>query len=115
MCNFIIWEVDDFMIVSFQNLTNLFLLVFLLGFTGFFEARRHLISLILCAEILVFGSNLGFIGIGYFYFDITGQIGAFLVSSVAACEVAVLLAIVIVLRRLCESISVSSLTRLKYC
>lgn len=81
-------------------------LLFTLGMVGFL-ARRNLIVMFLCAELMLQGVSVTLVGFGGFHGTWSGQIFAIFSLALAAAEAAVALALFVVLFRRDESLDVS--------
>jgi len=71
-------------------------MLFALGAIGFLS-RRNLILMFLCAEMMLQGVSLSLVAFGRFHNDWGGQVLVLLVITVAACEAAIALALIMVL------------------
>lgn len=76
------------------------LLLFLYGFLGTFVIKRNLILILVCIELILISVQLNFIIYSYNFDDFLGQIFILFILMVAAAEVAIGLAFVIVYYRL---------------
>ena len=88
-------------------------ILFAIGTAGVF-LRRNVITILLSVEIMLNAVNLTFVAVGRYMGTVEGQIIVFFVMTVAACEAAVGLAIVIQLFRQRESLSPDAFTSLKW-
>jgi NADH-quinone oxidoreductase subunit K len=70
--------------------------LFSLGLVGFL-VRRNMIVMFLCAEMMLQGVSLSLVGWGRFHNDWGGQILIVFIITVAACEAAIALALVLML------------------
>jgi NADH-quinone oxidoreductase subunit K len=66
-----------------------------LGMLGFL-ARRNLIIMFLSAEMMLQGTALTLVGFGRYHGNWTGQVFTIVILTVAACEAAVALALILV-------------------
>ncbi|HEV8198604.1 MAG TPA: NADH-quinone oxidoreductase subunit NuoK [Candidatus Polarisedimenticolia bacterium] len=73
-------------------------LLFTIGCIGVL-VRRNIIVMLMCIELMLNAVNLTFIAFSYELQSMTGQVFALFVITVAACEAAVGLAIVLALYR----------------
>jgi NADH-quinone oxidoreductase subunit K len=87
--------------------------LFSIGTAGVF-LRRNVITILLSIEIMLNAVNLTFVAVGRQLGSVEGQIIVFFVMTVAACEAAVGLAIVIQLFRQRETLSPDAFTSLKW-
>ena len=95
--------------MTFNVLTNYLTLgaaLFALGMIGFL-ARRNLIVMFLSAEMMLQGVALTLVGFGRYHGNWTGQVFTILILTVAACEAAIALALVLVLFKKRSSLDVS--------
>lgn len=74
------------------------IVVFMLGFIGILT-RRNLIMTLISIELMLNAVNLVFVGASRLHQNVDGQIMVLFVITVAACEAAVGLAMVIALYR----------------
>ncbi len=72
--------------------------LFGLGLVGFLT-RRNLITLFLCAELMLQGVVLNFLAFGRMHGSLNGQVFGLFVITVAACEAGLALALFLVLYR----------------
>jgi NADH:ubiquinone oxidoreductase subunit K len=77
-------------------------------------ARRNAIMVLMAIELMLNAVNVNLIGFSAYLKDITGQIFALFIIAVAAAEVGIGLAIVILLFRNRESINVDEVNLLKW-
>jgi NADH-quinone oxidoreductase subunit K len=95
--------------MSFQVLTNYLILgaaLMALGMIGFL-ARRNLIVMFLSAEMMLQGVALSLVGFGRYHGNWTGQVLTIVILTVAACEAAIALALVLVLFKRRSSLDIS--------
>ena len=72
--------------------------LFGLGLVGFLT-RRNLITLFLCAELMLQGVVLNFLAFGRMHGSLNGQVFGLFIITVAACEAGLALALFLVLYR----------------
>lgn len=84
--------------VSASYYVALAMILFMIGVVGVLF-RRNLIMVLMSVEIMLNAVNLCFIAVGHELNSLDGQIMVFFVMTVAACEAAVGLAMVIALYR----------------
>jgi len=87
-------------------------ILFVIGLVGVIR-RKNLLMLFFSTEILLNAVNIGFVAIGNFYEDMTGQMFAFFIIAVAASEVAVGLGLLVVWYKREGSIDLDTLQRMK--
>ena len=76
--------------------------------------RRNSLVVFLCIELMLNAANLAFVSFARLHGNIDGQVTAFFVLVVAACEVVVGLAIIVQIFRTRRSASVDDASLLKY-
>src|SRR5436309_12348350 len=81
-------------------------ILFALGMVGFL-ARRNLIIMFLSAEMMLQGVALNLVAFARFRGNLQGQVFTLFILTVAACEAAVALALILVLYRKKRSLDVS--------
>ncbi|HIP47157.1 MAG TPA: NADH-quinone oxidoreductase subunit NuoK [Campylobacterales bacterium] len=87
-------------------------ILFVIGLVGVMR-RKNLLMLFFATEILLNAVNIGFVAIGKFYADLTGQMFAFFIIAVAASEVAVGLGLLVLWYKKEGSIDLDTLQRMK--
>jgi NADH-quinone oxidoreductase subunit K len=70
--------------------------LFVLGAVGFLT-RRNLIVMFLCAELMLQGVALNLVGFGAYHGSLQGQSFTIFILTVAACEAAIALALILTL------------------
>jgi NADH-quinone oxidoreductase subunit K len=79
-----------------QNYLVVGALLFGIGLVGFFS-RRNMIVMFLCAEMMLQGVSLSLVAWGRYHDDWGGQMLVIFILTVAACEAAIALAVVLTL------------------
>ncbi len=87
--------------------------LFLIGSLGVLM-RRNAIIILLSIELMLNAVNVTFVGFSRHLADMTGQVFAIFVITVAACEAAVGLAILIALNRDRTMVNVDEINLLKW-
>jgi len=87
--------------------------LFSLGVIGLFLNRKNVISILMCIELMLLAVNINFVAFSHHLNDLGGQIFVFFVLTVAACEVAVGLAILVSFYRLRRSIEIEDINTLQ--
>ena len=88
-------------------------LVFSIGVVGI-TTSRNVLKILLSLELLLAASNLAFVAFSRFNGDYTGQLIVFFVILVAAAEVAVGLAIIVLMYRQFSTIQADELKDMKW-
>src|SRR5215469_12539032 len=81
-------------------------ILFAFGMVGFL-ARRNLIVMFLSAEMMLQGVALNLVAFARFHGNLQGQVFTLFILTVAACEAAVALALILMLYRRARSLDVS--------
>lgn len=84
------------------------ILMFAIGLIGIIK-RQNLIMLFVSSEILLNGANLALVTAGVMHNNIEGQVFALFIMGVAACEVAVGIALCVLWYRKTGTLEISSL------
>ena len=87
--------------------------VFTLGIFGIFLNRKNVIIILMSVELILLAVNINLVAFSVFLHDLTGQIFAMLVLTVAAAEAAIGLAIIVVYFRNRGSIAVEDINLMK--
>jgi NADH-quinone oxidoreductase subunit K len=88
-------------------------ILFTLGVFGIFLNRKNVIVILMSVELMLLAVNINFVAFSAFLGDLTGQIFALLILTVAAAEAAIGLAIVVVYFRNRGSIAVDDINMMK--
>ena len=87
--------------------------LFTLGVFGIFLNRKNVIVILMSVELILLAVNINFVAFATHLGDITGQVFALLVLTVAAAEAAIGLAILVVFYRNRGSIAVEDVNVMK--
>ena len=74
-------------------------ILFVIGVLGIFLNRRNVILMLMCIELLLLAVNINLVAFSAFLGDLTGQVFAMFVLTVAAAEAAIGLAIMVIFFR----------------
>lgn len=96
---------SEFLIVS--------AILFLIGVTGIFLNKKNIIALLLSIELMLLAVNLNFVTFSNHLGDLAGQIFVLFILTVAAAEVSIGLAILVIFFRRSSSIEVDVASKLK--
>ena len=96
-----------------ENFVILAAILFAIGAVGVMVRRNALVAF-LCVELMLNAANLALITFSHANGDLHGQVGAFFVMVVAAGEVVIGLAIIMIIFRTRRSASVDDQNQLKY-
>ena len=98
--------------IGLEHYLILAALVFMIGLLGMVLNRNNLISLLMCAELMLIAININLVAFSYFTKSMIGQVWVFFILAVAAAEAAIGLAIFIVLYRQHATIQTESFHQL---
>jgi NADH-quinone oxidoreductase subunit K len=88
-------------------------LLFTLGIFGIFLNRRNVIIILMSVELMLLSVNINFVAFSSFLGDLTGQVFAMFVLTVAAAEAAIGLAILVVYFRNRGTIAVEDINLMR--
>ncbi|MFC7477367.1 NADH-quinone oxidoreductase subunit NuoK [Dankookia sp. GCM10030260] len=88
-------------------------ILLVLGVFGIFLNRKNVIVILMSVELILLAVNLNFVAFSAWLDDLTGQVFAMFVLTVAAAEAAIGLAIVVIYFRNRGSIEVEDISTLK--
>jgi len=88
-------------------------ILFTLGVFGIFMNRKNVIIILMSIELILLAVNLNLVAFSAFLGNITGQIFALMVLTVAAAEAAIGLAILVVYFRNRGTIAVEDINMMK--
>jgi len=86
-------------------------ILFVLGAVGFL-VRRNAILIFMSVELMLNAANLAFVAFARYFNQLEGQVLVFFVLTVAAAEVAIGLALIVVIFRTKHSIDVDQVSTL---
>ena len=87
--------------------------LFTIGIFGIFLNRKNVIIILMSIELILLSVNINLVAFSAFLGDMTGQVFALLVLTVAAAEAAIGLAILVVYFRNRGTIAVEDVNQLK--
>ncbi len=88
-------------------------ILFGIGIAGVLT-RRNVLVIFMSVELMLNSANLAFATFAYAYWSVTGHVFVFMVMVVAACEVAVGLAIILSIFRNRDTVNVDELNLMKW-
>ncbi len=101
------------MAVGLTNYLIVAAMLFTLGVAGIILNRKNIIVILMSVELILLAVNLNLVAFSAFLGDLTGQVFALLVLTVAAAESAIGLAILVVFYRNRGSIAVEDINLMK--
>ena len=88
-------------------------IIFTIGVVGIFLNRKNVIVILMSIELILLAVNINLVSFSIFLNDISGQIFALFILTVAAAEAAIGLAIIVVYYRNTGTIHVEEIDSLK--
>jgi NADH-quinone oxidoreductase subunit K len=88
-------------------------IVFTLGVAGIFLNRKNVIIILMSVELILLAVNINLVTFSTYLGDLTGQVFALFVLTVAAAETAIGLAVLVVFYRNRGSIAVEDINMMK--
>ena len=99
--------------IGIEHYLTVAAILFVLGVLGIFLNRKNVIVILMAVELILLSVNLNLVAFSAFLNDLTGQVFAMLVLTVAAAEAAIGLAILVIYFRTRGSIAVDDINRMK--
>ncbi|MBD88399.1 MAG: NADH-quinone oxidoreductase subunit NuoK [Rhodospirillaceae bacterium] len=88
-------------------------IIFTIGVFGIFINRKNVIIILMSIELLLLAVNINLVAFSAFLNDMVGQVFVMFVLTVAAAEVSIGLAILVVYNRLRGTIEVDDISQMK--
>ena len=88
-------------------------ILFTIGVLGIFLNRRNVILMLMAIELILLAVNINLVAFSAYLGDLTGQVMAMFVLTVAAAEAAIGLAILVIFFRRRGSIAVDDASRMR--
>ena len=99
--------------IGIQHYIIVSAILFVLGVLGIFLNRKNVIVILMAIELILLSVNINLVAFSAFLGDLTGQIFAMFVLTVAAGEAAIGLAILVIFFRDRGTIAVDDVNRMK--
>ena len=101
------------MVIPLTHFLTLAAILFTIGVFGIFLNRKNVIIILMSIELILLSVNVNFVAFSAYLGDLTGQVFAMFILTVAAAEAAIGLAIVVVYFRNRGSIDVDDINLMK--
>jgi NADH-quinone oxidoreductase subunit K len=101
------------MAVGLSNFLAVAAILFTIGVLGIFINRKNVIVILMSVELILLAVNINMVAFSAALHDITGQVFALLILTVAAAEAAIGLAILVAFYRNRGSIAVEDINVMK--
>ena len=99
--------------ISIDHFLFLGAILFTIGVLGIFLNKKNVIIILMSIELILLSVNINFVSFSVYLGDLSGQIFAMFILTVAAAEAAIGLAILVVFFRNLGSIEVQQINKLK--
>ena len=101
------------MIIGLPHYLTLAAILFTIGIFGIFLNRKNIIVILMSIELILLAVNINLVAFSSFLGDLTGQVFALLVLTIAAGEAAIGLAILVTYFRNRRTIAVEDVNLMK--
>ena len=101
------------MIIGLSHYLTVAAILFTIGVFGIFINRKNVIIILMSIELILLAVNINLVAFSAFLGDLTGQVFALFVLTVAAAEAAIGLAILVVYFRNRGTIAVEDINLMK--
>jgi NADH-quinone oxidoreductase subunit K len=99
--------------LNIYHFLTLSTLLFSIGLCGIFINRSNIIAILISLEIVLLGINISFVSFSAFLQDISGQIFAIAILTIAGAEMAIGLAILITHYQKNKNIDIQEISKIK--
>jgi len=101
------------MVIGLSHYLSVAAILFTLGILGIFLNRKNVIVILMSVELILLAVNLNMVAFSAHLNDLTGQVFALFILTVAAAEAAIGLAILVVFYRNRGTIAVEDINMMK--
>ena len=98
--------------ISLEHYLILSSLLFSVGVAGLFMNRKNVITILMSIELMLLAVNINFVAFSVHLQDIVGQVFSIIILSIAAAEVSIGLAILVVYSRNRNSIEIEDINQM---
>ena len=99
--------------ISLEHYLILSSLLFAIGLSGLFMNRKNVITILMSVELMLLAVNINFVAFSVHLQDIVGQVFSIIVLSIAAAEVSIGLAILVLYYRNRGSIEIEDINQMR--
>lgn len=99
--------------ISLEHYLILSALLFSVGVTGLFMNRKSVITILMSIELMLLAVNINFVAFSVHLQDIVGQIFSLIILSIAAAEISIGLAILVLYFRNRGSIEIEDINQMR--
>ena len=99
--------------ISLEHYLIISSLLFAVGVSGLFMNRKNVITILMSVELMLLAVNINFVAFSVYLQDIVGQVFSIIVLSIAAAEVSIGLAILVLYYRNRGSIEIEDINQMR--
>jgi len=99
--------------ISLEHYLILAALIFSIGVTGLFMNRKSVITILMAIELMLLAVNINFVAFSVYLQDVVGQVFSIIILSIAAAEISIGLAILVLYFRNRGSIEIEDINQMK--
>ena len=99
--------------ISLEHYLILAALIFSIGVTGLFMNRKSVITILMSIELMLLAVNINFVAFSVYLQDIVGHVFSLILLSIAAAEISIGLAILVLYFRNRGSIEIEDVNQMK--
>ena len=99
--------------ISLEHYLILSSLLFSIGVAGLFMNQKNVITILMSIELMLLAVNINFVAFSVHLQDIMGQVFSIIILSIAAAEVSIGLAILVLYSRNRNSIEIEDINQMK--
>ena len=99
--------------ISLEHYLILSSLLFAIGVSGLFMNRKNVITILMSVELMLLAVNINFVAFSVHLQDIVGRVFSIIVLSIAAAEVSIGLAILVLYYRNRGSIEIEDINQMR--
>jgi len=99
--------------ISLEHYLILAALIFSIGVTGLFMNRKSVITILMAIELMLLVVNINFVAFSVYLQDLVGQVFSIIILSIAAAEISIGLAILVLYFRNRGSIEIEDINQMK--
>jgi len=99
--------------MSLNHFLALSAILFSLGVFGVFWGRKTIINVLMAIELMLLAININFVAFSVYLHDLVGQVFTLFILTVAAAEVAIGLAILVIYNRNRNSINLEDISTIR--
>ena len=101
------------MTITISHYLVLAAILFTIGIFGIFLNRKNVIIILMSIELMLLAVNINLVAFSIYLQDLVGQVFAMFVLTVAAAEISIGLAILVVYNRVHDTIDVEDINLMK--